>query len=244
MQETTQFVCEHCGNDAARNNLPHQLPMGTVLREQYLIGRVLGQGGFGITYLGWDLNLDMPIAVKEYYPNSFVSRDCTQSLTVASTGGEGGAFFESARERFLREARTLAKLRNIPSIVHIHNFFGANNTAYIVMEYVEGVNLKDFIRLRAGRITVQEIFSILRPVMDALCKVHELGIVHRDISPDNIMILRDGSAKLLDFGAVREVENADVDKILTKSTEAILKHGFAPIEQYQTRGGLGPWTDV
>ena len=126
MQETTQFVCEHCGNDAARNNLPHQLPMGTVLREQYLIGRVLGQGGFGITYLGWDLNLDMPIAVKEYYPNSFVSRDCTQSLTVASTGGEGGAFFESARERFLREARTLAKLRNIPSIVHIHNFFVAN----------------------------------------------------------------------------------------------------------------------
>lgn len=244
MKETTQFVCEHCGNDAARNNLPHQLPAGTVLRGQYLIGRVLGQGGFGITYLGWDLNLDMPIAVKEYYPSSFVSRDSTQSLTVASTGGQNGMYFESARERFLKEARTLAKLQNIPSIVHIHNFFGENNTAYIVMEYVEGVNLKEYIRLRAGQITVQGVFSILRPVMDALCSVHAQGIVHRDISPDNIMILRDGSAKLLDFGAVREVENADVDKILTKSTEAILKHGFAPIEQYQSRGGLGPWTDV
>lgn len=244
MKETTQLVCEHCGNDARRNNLSHQLPMGTILRGQYLVGRVLGQGGFGITYLGWDLNLDIPIAVKEFYPSSFVNRDCTQTLNVTSTGDQGTAFFEKTRERFLKEARTLAKLRNIPAIVHVHNFFEENNTAYIIMEYIDGVTLKDHIRLHGAQITVQSIFSILQPVMDALCKVHGLGIVHRDISPDNIMILRDGSAKLLDFGAVREVENADVDKALTRSTEAILKHGFAPIEQYQSRGGLGPWTDV
>lgn len=244
MKEKTQSVCEYCGWDENRENAVHQLPIGTVLTEQYRIGRTLGQGGFGITYLGWDLYLDVPVAIKEYYPSSTVMRDCSISLSVASYGGEAGARFRNCRERFLREAKILARLSEVPEIVKIRNFFEANNTAYIVMEFVRGITLKDYVKSKGKPLTMEETLSILYPVMEGLCKVHKAGLVHRDISPDNIMLLPEGGAKLIDFGAVRDVGHADKEAPLTKSTEAILKQGYAPIEQYQNRGSLGPWTDV
>jgi len=237
-------ICEHCGFNEQIDNLPHQLPLGTVLREQYMVGKVLGQGGFGITYMGWDLNLEIPVAIKEFYPNGVVSRDTLRSTMVTCGSETLGAAFAHNRERFLREARTLARLREIPGIVGIYNFFQENNTAYIIMEYASGIDLRRYTKLRGGRLEAQELLRLLKPVMGALEKVHEAGLVHRDISPDNIMILADGSAKLLDFGAVRDVGQANVDQALSQSTEAILKHGFAPIEQYRRRGSLGPWTDV
>ena len=237
-------VCEYCGYQDGSANAMHQLPVGTVLKEQYLVGRVLGQGGFGITYLGWDLYLDIPVAIKEYYPNGMVMRESTISLDVVSCGGDDGLRFRNNKERFLREAKMLARFSQVTEIVQIRNFFLTNNTAYIVMEYVEGKTLKQYVKDRGGRLSVEETLSILGPVMEALSKVHKAGVVHRDISPDNVMMLPDGSAKLLDFGAVRDVGAAAVDKELTKSTEAILKQGYAPIEQYQKRGSLGPWTDV
>ena len=217
--------------------------MGTKLHGQYTVGKVLGQGGFGITYIGWDDNLDIPLAIKEYYPSGIVSRDNSYSLEVTSTG-YNTEIFQNNRERFMREARAMAKLTGIPGIVKIYNYFPENNTAYITMEYVQGTDLKRYIKMQGRPLTPKETFAILRPVMDALSKVHEAGLVHRDISPDNIMIQRDGQAKLLDFGAVREVKDADVAKNLSRSTESILKHGYAPIEQYQRRGNLGPWTDI
>ena len=241
---TETSVCPHCGWHRDAQNAPHQLPAGTVLREQYLIGKVLGQGGFGITYLGWDLYLDTTVAIKEYYPSGMVIRESTQSPEVVDCSGDNGEKFRSSRERFLREAKSLARFSKTPEIVHVQNFFQTNNTAYIVMEYVEGINLKQYLKERGGRLEPAELFAILAPVMKALTKVHAEGLVHRDISPDNIMMQPDGSAKLLDFGAVRDVGGADVNRDLTKSTESILKHGFAPIEQYQKRGSLGPWTDV
>jgi len=237
-------VCEHCGYNENVPNYPHQLPIGTVLRGQYTVGKVLGQGGFGITYIGWDNFLDVPVAIKEFYPSSFVNRDCSVTLNVTCNGEQAESLFAYNRERFLREAKILAKLQNIPGIVKVQNLFTENNTAYIVMEYVKGIDLKHYIRMQGRVLTPQETFSVLRPIMYALQKVHEADLVHRDISPDNIMILPDGSAKLLDFGAAREVEHAEVDKELPQSTEAILKHGFAPLEQYRRRGNLGPWTDV
>lgn len=237
-------VCEHCGYDENTRNAPHQLPAGTVLKEQYLVGRVLGQGGFGITYLGWDLYLDIPVAVKEYYPNGAVMRETSVTMDVVSCDGETGSRFRNNKERFLREAKMLARFSQVPQIVQVKNFFLANNTAYIVMEYVEGITLKQYVKEHGGKLSVEETFTILGPVVEALCKVHKAGLVHRDISPDNIMMLPQGGAKLLDFGAVRDVGAASVDKGLTKSTEAILKQGYAPIEQYQKRGSLGPWTDV
>ncbi len=242
--KTSSPICEYCGYDENTPNAPHQLPAGTVLKEQYLVGRVLGQGGFGITYLGWDLYLDIPVAVKEYYPSGAVMRETSVTMDVISYDGETGNRFANNKERFMREAKMLARFSQVPEIVQVKNFFLANNTAYIVMEYVEGITLKQYVKDHGGKLSVEETLTILGPVVEALCKVHKAGLVHRDISPDNIMMLPQGGAKLLDFGAVRDVGAASVDKGLTKSTEAILKQGYAPIEQYQKRGSLGPWTDV
>lgn len=237
-------VCEHCGYDENIQNEIHQLPAGTVLKEQYMVGRVLGQGGFGITYLGWDMYLDIPVAIKEYFPSGTVMRETSVSMDVVSYSGDVGVRFRNNKERFLREAKMLARFSQVPEIVQIKNFFLANNTAYIVMEYVDGITLKQYVKNQGGKLSVAETFSLMEPVIEALCKVHKSGLVHRDISPDNIMMLPEGRVKLLDFGAVRDVGDADVDQPLTKSTEAILKQGYAPIEQYQNRGSLGPWTDV
>ena len=242
--KTGSLICEHCGFDEAMQNATHQLPMGTVLKEQYLIGRVLGQGGFGITYLGWDQFLDVPVAIKEYFPSGLVMRENTQSNEVASCGGDAGIRFANNKERFFREAKMLARFSQMPEIVQVRNFFLANNTAYIVMEYVEGITLKQHVKNKGGKLSVEETFALLGPVMRALEKVHKTGLVHRDISPDNIMLLPEGGAKLLDFGAVRDVGAAVAGQAITSSTESILKPGYAPIEQYQKRGSLGPWTDI
>jgi len=240
---TAQPVCEHCGYPVNKQNGRHQLPVGTVLGGRYRIGRVLGQGGFGITYLGWDLQTGETVAVKEFYPGSMVNRDCSKTKYIQCNTSQMEPHYRSSRERFLREAKALAQLRDVPEIVSIQNFLEENNTAYIVMEYVQGMDLEHYLQHRGGRLTPEETFRILRPVMEALAKVHQHGLIHRDVSPDNIILHPTGGAKILDFGAVRSVENPEQEKALAKSTEAILKHGFAPIEQYQTRGSLGPWTD-
>lgn len=221
----------------------HILPAGIVLKQRYQIQNLLGQGGFGITYLGWDHLLQTPVAIKEFFPQSIVNRDCTRSLEVRCNTQNMVPGFHSSKQRFLREAQALEKFRDIPAIVGISDYFEENNTAYIVMEYVSGMNLKEYVDRKGGRLTVEETLKLLEPVFLALIHVHKSGLVHRDISPDNIMLSPQEGAKLLDFGAVRSVENPGVDKPLTHSTEAILKHGFAPIEQYNTRGSLGPWTD-
>lgn len=243
MQPITSPVCPYCGFPGHQPNESHQLPVGTMLRGRYQIGRVLGQGGFGITYLGWDTLLENKIAIKEYYPSGAVTRSCTQSLDVQCCSDRFDAFYSSCRARFLREAKALATFKEIPEIVDILDFFEEYNTAYIIMEYVQGMNLASYIQHQNGRLSPEETLRILKPVMEALSIVHRSGIVHRDISPDNIMLHPTGGAKLLDFGALRAVADAQVGKPLTSSTESILKHGFAPIEQYQARGNLGPWTD-
>ena len=244
MNLTSSEVCERCGWSAGQNNESHQLPVGTILAGKYLVGRALGQGGFGITYLGWDLNLDIRVCIKEFFPSSTVNRDHghTCAVTCNTTMMEAG--YVTSRERFLREAKSLAQFRNVPQIVSIFDFFQANNTAYMVMEYVEGINMAKYVQTRGGRIGMDETLRILKPVMEALARVHKAGLIHRDIAPDNIMLDPRDGAKLLDFGAVRQVENPDAEKELNRSTEAILKSGFAPMEQYLARGSLGPWTDV
>ena len=244
MEPLEGSVCPRCGWHAGSDNQPHQLGVGTLLRDQYVIGRALGQGGFGITYLGWDRYLDMKVAVKEFYPSALVARDRAYGTGVFTTAENGAAAFRASLERFLREAKALARFEGVPAIVSIKSFFEANGTAYIIMEYVKGTSLEKFVALRGGRLAPEEAFRLLDPVIDALAKVHEAGMVHRDISPDNIILHPMGGAKLLDFGAVREVQDPRTGQRDLKSTEAILKHGFAPIEQYQSKGDLGPWTDV
>ena len=243
MGTTENTVCEKCGWPMGKNNEVHQLPVGTRLRDQYIIGRALGQGGFGITYLGWDDYLDMPVAIKEFYPNAMVARECTVSATVHCTSEQVLPNYTISKERFLREAKALARLRDVPEVVGVYGFFEENGTAYIIMEYVKGTDLATYVARRGGWLSPEETFRILRPVMEALEMVHQAELVHRDVSPDNIMLHPRGGAKLLDFGAVRNVEGAEAGRDMARSTEAILKHGFAPAEQYKSRGGLGPWTD-
>ena len=235
--------CPYCGYPAAGKNDEHQLSVGTVIRDRYQIGKVLGQGGFGITYLAWDLLMRRPVAVKEFFPNGIVYRIGSTSCRVECVNSAVIPHYQYSKERFLREARALVDFRDLPEVVEIYDFLEENNTAYIVMEYIKGVDLAKYIERRGGALSVEETFRILKPIMETLAKVHRHGIVHRDISPDNIMLDPKGGAKLLDFGAVRIVEDPAVDKALNSSTEAILKRGFAPLEQYNNRGGLGPWTD-
>ena len=233
-------VCNHCGFDERKNNLSHQLPIGTILQNQYLVGRVLGQGGFGITYIGWDQHLSIPVAIKEYFPSGVVQRHAELGTRVSCNNGEAPEVFAKHRERFLKEARTLAQLSDIPEIVHIKSFFGCNDTAYIVMEYIEGTTLKAHLRQLGHPMTEHEVLTIMEPVVNALQKVHDHGLIHRDISPDNIMLPKSGGVKLIDFGTVRYMD----DSGKSKSTETVLKPGFAPMEQYITRGNIGTWTDV
>ena len=236
--------CPHCGYPTSKDNEPHQLRQGTVLQDKYLIGKVLGQGGFGITYLGWDMERSECIAVKEYYPATQVTRDTARGDRVHCYTGILSDSYKASMARFLREAQALSRLENVPAVVKIRDCFDLNDTAYIVMEYITGSSLNGYIAMRGGRIGFWETMNILSPVMDALTAVHNMGLIHRDISPDNIVLHPTRGAVLLDFGSVRDVAGADVATPLPKSTEAILKHGFAPMEQYQTRGSLGPWTDV
>ena len=244
MQEYEGDICPHCGYPEKDPNDIHQLPVGTMIRERYQIGQVLGQGGFGITYLSWDTLMNAPVAVKEFFPSGTVFRRSGETTQVECGTTEMVPHFAYSKSRFLREASALVKFKDLPAVVDIIDFLEENNTAYIVMEYVRGMDLAKYIGLRGGSLTAEETFRLLKPVMEALVVVHKNDIIHRDISPDNIMVDEDGNVKLLDFGAVRLVEDPGVDKGLSVSTEAIIKHGFAPLEQYNSRGSLGPWTDI
>ena len=233
--------CPYCGfqNDSETKFSPHVLKPFTILQGKYLVGNVLGEGGFGITYMGLDLNLEIRIAIKEFYPNGFVTRESEVTSMVTNYTRSDSGQYEKWRDSFVREARSLARFSNLPGIVHVRDFFQENNTAYIVMEFVEGETLKNYLKRYGGRIPVDDTLSMMKPVIQALSKVHEAQIIHRDISPDNIMVQEDGQVKLIDFGAARDFGTAD-----EKSMSVLLKPGFAPEEQYRSRGNQGPWTDV
>jgi len=235
----SQNPCPLCGY--APDNSPGTglyLTPGTLLSGKYLVGRVLGQGGFGITYLGWDTNLDIRIAIKEFFPQGLVSRVPGENSVISYTG-EVREQFTFGVESFLREAKTLARFEHHPNIVTVRDFFKENNTAYMVMSFIEGVTLLEHLNNSGGKIPVEQAVQISMPVLDALKEVHRAGIMHRDISPDNIFIDREGRVVLIDFGAARQEIREK-----SKSLSVILKAGYAPPEQYQSRGRQGPWTDI
>ncbi len=232
-------VCPVCGfNERVFSSSLHHLPLRTILGGRYLVGRVLGEGGFGITYIGFDLKLEQKTAIKEYYPSGFVTREAAVTSTVTPYVGELGEFFIKGRARFTDEANTLARFNTLPGIVSVKDFFTENGTEYLVMEYISGRTLKKCIEEKGGRLPVEAVLEMLRPVIGSLAVIHKSGIVHRDISPDNIMITGEGNVKLLDFGAAREYNDND------KSRSIVLKPGFSPEEQYRSKGVQGPWTDV
>ena len=216
----------------------HVLQPGSRLKERYVIQGVLGEGGFGITYLGYDELLAMPVAVKEYYPQNFVARNTAYNATLTVLHTKYTDFFRRGKSDFLNEARMLAKFQDEDGIVRVMDFFEMNNTAYIVMEYLDGITLKDYLK-QNGSFGTEDILELLYPVMDALAAIHASGLIHRDISPDNIMLLQNNRVKLMDFGAAR-----DYTAFGEKSLSILLKYGYAPEEQYRSHGMQGPWTDI
>ena len=197
-------MCPHCRHVRSdRQDNAHALKPYTILSGKYLVGNVIGEGGFGITYIGFDLNLEVKIAIKEYYPNGFVTRESEVTSMVTGYTTNDPEQFQKWKDSFVREARNLAKFSNLPGIVHVRDFFQENNTAYIIMEYVEGETLKTYLKNRRSPMSVEEVLELMEPVIKSLSKVHDGGIIHRDISPDNIMIQEGGDIKLIDFGAAR-----------------------------------------
>ncbi|MDO5133595.1 MAG: serine/threonine-protein kinase [Eubacteriales bacterium] len=218
---------------------PTALKKESILDGRYIIEDVLGQGGFGITYRALDFQTKEIVAIKEYYPGTFVIRE--SSRRVLSRGGQFEENYEKGMRQFKKEAIALSQFDGNPNIVRVLRYFeeSLTNTAYFVMEYVQGVSLTRFLEDRGGRISWEETWNLLLPVANALSEVHKKGIIHRDIKPDNILITKDGTAKLLDFGAARY--NYGVQ---SQSIGVILTRGFAPVEQYSRGGMQGEWTDV
>lgn len=214
------------------------LRKGTRLIGRYTIEGVLGQGGFGITYLGMDELHKKKVAIKEFFPQGIVTRNIEYEDTVTVTLVGEKENYDKGKERFLKEAQTMAMFSKDKGIVKALDFFEINNTAYIVMEYLEGVTLKQYLR-ENKRIVAEDLVELLVPLIEALDEIHSQGLIHRDISPDNIMVLPDGRIKLMDFGAAR-----DYTEFGEKSLSIVLKPGYAPPEQYQTHGIQGPWTDI
>ena len=214
------------------------LRKGTRLIGRYTVEGVLGQGGFGITYLGMDELHKKKVAIKEFFPQGIVTRNIEYEDTVTVTLVGEKENYDKGKERFLKEAQTMAMFSKDKGIVKALDFFEINNTAYIVMEYLEGVTLKQYLR-ENKRIVAEDLVELLVPLIEALDEIHSQGLIHRDISPDNIMVLPDGRIKLMDFGAAR-----DYTEFGEKSLSIVLKPGYAPPEQYQTHGVQGPWTDI
>ena len=231
--------CPACGWRSGLDNSPPALALGRILDGRYRIGRVLGHGGFGITYLAWDDNLHLRLAIKEYFPRDSAGR-APDGVSLAIYSGQAGDQFAYGLERFLEEARALAHFDQHPGIVTVKNFFRAHGSGYCVMDYVAGITLRQYLEQQpGGRISIADALKLHMPVMDALRAVHKEGLLHRDLAPDNIYLTEDGRIKLLDFGAARFAASEH-----SKSLSIILKPGYAPEEQYRSKGKQGPWTDV
>ncbi len=234
--------CPRCGGSLHRENPSFLLPVGAVLRRPglppchgYEIGAALGQGGFGVTYAGRDEAEGRRVAVKEYFPARCAKRG-EDGITVVPLPGMEETY-EGGRYSFVKEARVLSGLEGMPSVVQALAYLETNNTAYLVMEYLDGTPLHRLVDPKAGkRISPETLLPPLKNLLYDIGRLHEKKVIHRDIAPDNIMWMPDGSLKLLDFGSARSMEDG-------KSMTVMLKHGFAPVEQYQSHG-QGTYTDV
>lgn len=219
------------------NKKPYHLPKDTILAGKYRIQRVEEEGGFSIVYLGHDIVLDMDISIKEYFPRELAGRQ-KNTTTVIPYAGEAETVYEQGMEKFLAEAKTLAKLQSLTHIVRINDFFYENDTAYIVMDYVRGTNLKDYVE-KNGKFSPEQTLCLMRPILFSLQQIHEQGLLHRDISPQNIILTEQKEAFLIDFGTTRPFKK---DTYMTHTV--FFKRGYAAEEQYREKGEQGPWTDI
>ena len=229
-------VCGNCGGTMALKASSSQLPLGSQLRGSngtlYQVGAAKGQGGFGITYAAMDMMKGQRVAIKEYFPARCASRG--RDFRVYPLAGQQQIFLGGMRS-FLEEGMMLSAVCALESVVSVRDYFEANNTAYIVMEYVDGIPLHEVLR-RNGPMKAEDLMPKLPRLLSDLETMHKARVIHRDISPDNIILMPDGKLKLLDFGSARSVQDG-------KSMTVMLKTGFSPVEQYQSRG-QDAYTDV
>ncbi len=252
MEYNGRHYCDYCFEQIAPNSEcpnchltpakyktePGLLMPGSVLAGKYVIGRTIGRGGFGATYLAFSTKNNSVVAIKEYYPIGIAHRNEGESrITVLSSDKEN--LFQKGANRFYEEAKIISTFNDAPNVATVYEFFYENNTAYYSMEYLNGVDLKNYVKKSGGRITEGEAVSIMENICKALIVIHSTGTIHRDISPDNIFVCKNNTAKLIDFGAAKQFVGEE-----SQSLSVILKRGFAPIEQYQKNGKHGMWTDI
>lgn len=231
-------VCPMCGYvEGTPPEQPHYLAPGTILGNHFLVGTAIGAGGFGITYRCFDITLGVTVAVKEFYPAGLVNRAPGQSA-VGLLSGDKKEQYRSQLNRFLMEAQSIAQFGNAKDIVNVYDFFEENNTAYIIMEYIDGVLLKDYLE-KQGRLDVSAAMSVITPIVNAVKKIHAKGIIHRDISPDNIFISGEDSVKIFDFGAAQLS-----DSPAGQAAEKVIKVGYSAPEQYRDNSKQGFYTDI
>ena len=239
---TAEGRCAYCGLQQDKYRpIPRCLRPGMCLRDRYVLGRVLGEGSFGISYIAWDCLLDTVVAIKEHFPASLVSRHISEEdedTNVYIYEKRESQKYQESLKKYLGEAKSLSAYYDLDGIVSVRDFFYANNTAYIVMGYVDGISVKEYVE-KNGPIEGEKFLRMLEPLIQSLAKVHQTGVLHRDISPDNMLLTRDEKLVLIDFGAARK-ENIN----MTRSMTVVFKRGFSPEEQYWTRGQQGAWTDV
>ena len=231
-------VCPHCGYvDGSPPAEAYHLAPGEILNHKYIVGTAIDSGGFGIIYRAWDAQMEQVVAIKEYFPNGVVSRVPGQNDVIIYSG-KNREVFRKGVDRFLVEARNMAEFSQ-PDIVALYDYFEENNTAYIVMEYLDGVSFKEYLKERSGRIPSEEVVDITLHVLAALEEIHSHHIIHRDISPDNIFLCSNHRVKVIDFGAARFSSGEESSNFST-----IVKPGYAPAEQYRTKSRQGPFTDL
>lgn len=233
----SEQICPHCNYDFTLTNThSYALIGGILLNGRYITGKVIGTGGFGITYLAYDIQHETAVAVKEYYPHGVAVR-AEDNITLEPLGVMNTEHYQNGLEKFVREGTYMAQFSNSSEVVSIHDIFEENGTAYYVMDFLNGMTLKEYTD-KHGRITEQQAVFIAEKIALAFKVIHSGGIIHRDVSPDNIMLCRNGNVRLIDFGAARPY--IDINSELS----IIMKHGFTPLEQYQKNGKQGAWTDI
>lgn len=232
-------VCPDCGSDYTKyKKYSGTLPIFSLLNNRYLVGRVLGKGGFGITYVAKDIATNRLCAIKEYMPAEYSSR-ADGTLDIVPFSDEKSRFvFLHGKEKFVDEAKTLIKLKDNPIVVDILDYFTQNNTAYLVMEFLDGLDLRQMAKNAGGKLDSKFALQVFVTIASSLMEIHKKNILHRDLSPENIIFTKDGKIKLIDFGAARNFVSTQ-----NKGMSILLKPGFAPPEQYNAKGQQGPWSD-
>lgn len=239
-EKHSEGKCPYCGFDETDyKQKSYYLKLSTILNQIYLVGKVLEEDRFGITYVGWDLTKKQKLIITEYFPTGYVTRDTKNETDIVVVGEEKQEIYETGCSVFVKEANGLRRFANLPGIVSVKDCFQENKTAYIVTEFIEGKTLTEVLEKNDGKLNVATIMGMMEPIVQSLATVHRSGIIHYNIKPENIIVKGNGVSKLIRFGAVG---NYIAEK--ERSYSMLLEPGYASEEQYRIHGELGTWTDV